>query len=119
MNQAIPEITTEITTKTTTNNIIPFSEIITCLNTKSHSSYKPGTKKTKDLITARWNEGFTLEDFQKVIDLKIRIMAIVPQQILDRRRCLDLNLNLTSIKKGRRKHTVKEILILMTKREEL
>jgi uncharacterized phage protein (TIGR02220 family) len=70
MNQAIPEITTETSTETTTKNLIPFSEIITYLNTKSHSSYKPGTKKTKELITARWNEGFLLEDFKKVIDLK-------------------------------------------------
>ncbi len=70
MTQAIPEITTETSTETNTNNSIPFSEIITYLNTKSHSAYKPGTKKTKELITARWNEGFTLEDFKKVIDLK-------------------------------------------------
>ena len=70
MTQAIPEITTETSTETKTKNLIPFSEIITYLNTKSHSSYKPGTKKTKELITARWNEGFTLEDFHKVIDLK-------------------------------------------------
>ena len=70
MNQAIPEITTETSTETTTKNVIPFSEIITYLNTKSHSAYKPGTKKTKELITARWNEGFYLEDFKKVIDLK-------------------------------------------------
>ena len=70
VTQAIPEITTENSTETTTKNLIPFSEIITYLNTKSHSSYKPGTKKTKELITARWNEGFHLEDFKKVIDLK-------------------------------------------------
>ena len=70
VTQAIPEITTETSTETTTKKPIPFSEIITYLNTKSHSSYKPGTKKTKELITARWNEGFHLEDFKKVIDLK-------------------------------------------------
>src|SRR3954454_13506450 len=40
MNQAIPEITTEISTEITTKNVIPFSEIITYLNTKSHSTYK-------------------------------------------------------------------------------
>ena len=65
MSQAIPEITTETSTKTTTNKPIPFSEIITYLNNKTHSSYKPGTKKTKELITARWNEGFRLEDFKR------------------------------------------------------
>jgi hypothetical protein len=29
-----------------------------------------GPKKTKDLIHARWKVGFTLVDFQKVIDIK-------------------------------------------------
>jgi uncharacterized phage protein (TIGR02220 family) len=70
MTQAIPEITTETSTETTTSKHIPFSDIITFLNQKTNSSYKPGTKKTKELITARWNEGFLLEDFKKVIDLK-------------------------------------------------
>jgi hypothetical protein len=27
-----------------------------------------GPKNTKDLIHARWEEGFTLVDFQKIID---------------------------------------------------
>ena len=70
VTQAIPEITTENSTETTTSKPIPFSDIITYLNQKTNSSYKPGTKKTKELITARWNEGFHLEDFKKVIDLK-------------------------------------------------
>lgn len=70
VTQAIPEITTENSTETTTSKPIPFSDIIAYLNNRIHSSYKPGTKKTKELITARWNEGFRLEDFQKVIDLK-------------------------------------------------
>ncbi|WP_422392297.1 hypothetical protein [Niallia oryzisoli] len=32
------------------------------MNDKTHSSYKPGTKKTKDLISIRWNERFLLKD---------------------------------------------------------
>ncbi|MFS0904154.1 phage replisome organizer N-terminal domain-containing protein [Priestia aryabhattai] len=51
-------------------NIIPYREIISYLNVKTSSSYKPASKKTKELINARWNEGFTLEDFKKVIDNK-------------------------------------------------
>ena len=70
MTQAIPEITTETTSENTTKKEIPFSAIISYLNQKTNSTYKPGTKKTKELITARWNEGFILEDFKKVIDLK-------------------------------------------------
>ncbi|MFS0784752.1 conserved phage C-terminal domain-containing protein [Bacillus sp. 1P06AnD] len=65
---------TEITTETTTeiNNIsIPFSEIIEYLNSRADTNYKSGTKKTKDLIKARWNEEFKLEDFKRVIDNKV------------------------------------------------
>ena len=67
LNQAIPEITTEITTE---KKPIPFSEIVNYLNEKTNSTYKAGTKKTQDLIRLRWREGFTLEDFKTVIDLK-------------------------------------------------
>jgi predicted phage replisome organizer/uncharacterized phage protein (TIGR02220 family) len=51
--------------------IIPYVEIVSYLNEKSSSSYKSSTKKTKDLIKARWNEGFKLDDFKTVIDKKV------------------------------------------------
>jgi uncharacterized phage protein (TIGR02220 family) len=66
LTQAIPEITTENTSK----KEIPFVEILDYLNHKTHSHYKTTTKKTKTVINARMNEGFTLNDFKKVIDLK-------------------------------------------------
>jgi predicted phage replisome organizer/uncharacterized phage protein (TIGR02220 family) len=50
---------------------IPFSEIIDYLNEKAGTSYKATTKKTRDLIQARWNEGFGLDAFKKVIDNKV------------------------------------------------
>ena len=49
---------------------IPFKEIIEYLNKKINGGYKHTTKKTKGDITARWNEGFELEDFKIVIDVK-------------------------------------------------
>ena len=49
---------------------IPFAEIINHLNEKTKKSYKHNTDKTKSLITARFNEGYKLEDFKKVIDIK-------------------------------------------------
>ncbi len=67
MIKAIPEITTETTTEKDT---IPFSEVIEYLNDKTNASYRAGTRKTMELIRARWKEGFRLDDFQKVIDLK-------------------------------------------------
>jgi uncharacterized phage protein (TIGR02220 family) len=49
---------------------IPVSEVISYLNQKTNSSYKTTSKKTKDLVRARVNEGYTLEDFKTVIDKK-------------------------------------------------
>jgi uncharacterized phage protein (TIGR02220 family) len=46
-------------------------EIIDYLNEKTGSSYKYNTNKNIELIQARLNEGFTLEDFKKVIDNKV------------------------------------------------
>ncbi|GIN93745.1 hypothetical protein J22TS1_47960 [Siminovitchia terrae] len=63
----IPEITTETTTEIIH---IPFSEVVEYLNAKTGSAYKPSTRRTQELIRARWNEGFTLQDMKKVIDLK-------------------------------------------------
>ena len=50
--------------------IIPFAEIIHYLNEKTGKNFRSGSNKTKELIRARYGEGFTLEDFKRVIDLK-------------------------------------------------
>jgi uncharacterized phage protein (TIGR02220 family) len=70
MSDSLTEITTENTTEITTSIYIPFSEIVTYLNEKANTKYKSSSNKTKDLIKARWNEKFTLEDFKTVIDKK-------------------------------------------------
>jgi predicted phage replisome organizer/uncharacterized phage protein (TIGR02220 family) len=49
---------------------IPFKEIVAYLNEKANKRYKWTSEKTKKSIRARWNEGFRLEDFQKVVDNK-------------------------------------------------
>src|SRR5690554_1486681 len=49
---------------------IPYKEIIDYLNMRTGSQYKHTTKKTRELIRARWNEGFNLDDFKAVIDKK-------------------------------------------------
>lgn len=51
-------------------DIVPFSEIIGYLNQKAGTSYRVTSKKTRQLITARWNEGYRLDDFKQVIDNK-------------------------------------------------
>lgn len=49
---------------------IPYQEIVEYLNEKTGKQYRYTTPKTRELIKARWNEGFTLDDFKKVIDNK-------------------------------------------------
>lgn len=49
---------------------IPFREIVSYLNQKAGTKYKHSSKNTKKYITARWNEGYQLQDFFTVIDKK-------------------------------------------------
>ena len=54
------------------NNIyIPYREIIEHLNLKAGTNYKHSTKSNQKHIHARWEEGYRLEDFIKVIDNKV------------------------------------------------
>lgn len=48
------------------------SEIINFLNQTIGTNYKTTTKKTIDLINARFKDGFKLEDFKKVISKKAK-----------------------------------------------
>jgi hypothetical protein len=57
LTKPIPESTSE--TSTEKKNSVPFEPIIDYLNAKTQSNYKAKSKKTQELIVARWNEGFT------------------------------------------------------------
>ena len=46
------------------------NDIIDYLNLKAGTKFKSGSRKTKELIQARQNEGYKLEDFKKVIEVK-------------------------------------------------
>lgn len=46
-------------------------EIVGYLNSLAMTSYRPTTPKTQAMIRARMNEGFTVEDFKKVIAFKV------------------------------------------------
>jgi uncharacterized phage protein (TIGR02220 family) len=50
---------------------ILFSEIIDYLNEKANRRYRPSTPKTREHIRARWSEGYRLDDFKHVIDVKV------------------------------------------------
>lgn len=48
-----------------------YKQIVNYLNEKAEKNFKSNTKSTKRLIDARIKEGFSLEDFKKVIDIKV------------------------------------------------
>lgn len=56
------------TNKENTNNKINYNNIVGYLNLKAKTNYRSTTPKTQTLIRARMNEGFTEDDFKKVID---------------------------------------------------
>lgn len=47
-----------------------YISIVGHLNEKAGTGYKPTSKKTQSLIKARINDGFTVDDFKRVIDNK-------------------------------------------------
>lgn len=49
---------------------IPYQEIVEYLNKRTGKKFKYKSKATQRLIKARWNEGFELDDFKKVVDNK-------------------------------------------------
>lgn len=64
------QIEKQIKSKEEETNNIPFDEIISYLNEKTKSNYRSNSRETKNCINARWRDGFRLDDFKKVIDVK-------------------------------------------------
>ncbi|MCI5736066.1 MAG: conserved phage C-terminal domain-containing protein [Eubacterium sp.] len=56
--------------------------IVEYLNEKLNAHYKLTGKKIKDLIRARMNEGYTVEDFKTVIDKKFKSWGNDPKMSL-------------------------------------
>ena len=58
----------------TTNNDLKFTvhEVIAHMNKRSGAQYRTDSIKTRRLVRARYNEGYRLEDFIRVIDTKCR-----------------------------------------------
>ena len=63
-----PKLNNVIVEQNSTTKIV--KEVVDYLNLKLKTNYKYTTAKTRDKIIARINEGFTLEDFKRVIDIK-------------------------------------------------
>lgn len=75
INKNVKENNISNINNTNNNNIIysqvlPYEEIINYLNLKANTHYRHNIKKTQSLISARFNENFTLDDFKRVIDNK-------------------------------------------------
>ncbi|WP_263987240.1 conserved phage C-terminal domain-containing protein [Limosilactobacillus fermentum] len=49
----------------------PYQEIMDYLNQKAGTSYRASSKATQRLVHARMSENFTVDDFKKVIDIKV------------------------------------------------
>ena len=66
--QSNNNVTTLSKKKEKDNNI--YSLVIDYLNKKANTNYRASTKNTQSFISARVSEGYTVEDFKKVIDSK-------------------------------------------------
>lgn len=66
--QSNNNVTTLSKKKENNNNI--YSLVIDYLNKKASTNYRATTKNTQSFINARVSEGYTIEDFKKVIDSK-------------------------------------------------
>ena len=49
---------------------IPYAAIVEALNEAAGTSFRASSRKTRQLIAARWREGFRLDDFRSVIAKK-------------------------------------------------
>ena len=82
-SQSLTENTTKNTTEITTlkdnmpsdqkersKDCIPYEDIVSYLNEQAGKSFKHKTAKTRSLIKARFKDGFIIDDFKRVIDIK-------------------------------------------------
>ncbi|MBA8777665.1 conserved phage C-terminal domain-containing protein [Staphylococcus schleiferi subsp. coagulans] len=68
------ETSSEITTKDILSGnptAYPYRDVIEYLNKQTGKQYKSTTKKNQTVIRARTDEGFTLDEFKRVIDNKV------------------------------------------------
>jgi len=72
----------EILSGKKTRQQIPYKEIIDYLNKKTASNYKSTSAATKRSIKARFNEGFSVDDFKRVIDLKTKQWATDEKMVM-------------------------------------
>ena len=67
----VPDLSGKRPARPCVSQNLPYQKIIDHLNQKAGTAYKPTSRKTQELIQARFNEGFTLEKFQVVINNQV------------------------------------------------
>lgn len=72
MTPAIPKDIKSIKNNNVELELDVVNEVINYLNSKAHKSFKSTTNVTKKLIHGRLRDGYTLEDFKNVINIKIK-----------------------------------------------
>lgn len=66
-----PSLSPKPSPKGSTAGKPPYDAIIAYLNEKAGTGFKASAKATQSLISGRWREGYTLEDFKAVIDARV------------------------------------------------
>ncbi|PEL57928.1 replication protein [Bacillus toyonensis] len=64
-------INTSSSDESDTKVSIPYQEILEYLNEKANKNFNHNAESHRKLIRARWNEGYTIENFKTVIDNKV------------------------------------------------
>lgn len=64
-------INTSSSDESDTKVLIPYQEILDYLNEKAKKNFNHKAEAHRKLIRARWNEGYTIENFKTVIDNKV------------------------------------------------
>ena len=77
----LPAVATEVKEpKATRKNVELIGQIILYLNQKTNKNYSIEAKEAQKCIHARIAEGYSLQDFKKVIDIKVSKWLNTPQE---------------------------------------
>lgn len=70
--QGSEQLTSDNNERSNINKNSIFIDVIDYLNERSGAKFRHTSRKTQQLIKARFNEGFDTDDFKKVIDTKVK-----------------------------------------------
>lgn len=79
-NNIVEQSTTEYPYKDSATSEYPYKEVIDYLNMKTGKGFKDKSKDTIRHMKARFKEGYTLDDFKKVIDIKVLEWGTKPEK---------------------------------------